>query len=221
MTTNSESFKQSLQQSLWSFLYYLDESCKPNPKYMTDVVEQRVTHKRNQLFLLIQTSMLIFFLCNIITGNGPVLSNLQGCMASLIFYFVLYFSCRIHHEIFRVFYNLFALMCGAMLTQHDEKGIHGAWIAALSFPNFVYLVTGSIWHFILHAAAQAYLLNTYYQGQMLNSLMNLSSGESLKSITYHSNEVLVYSVGANIFLQHLLHNAYCHAVTSEKKERGT
>ena len=207
----------TLSSRFYDVLGYLNEKCKPNPKYIKGHIEQRVAHTRNQIFLLIQSLMLFFFFLNIITGNGPILSNLQGCVITLLFYAVMYTSCRYHHEIFRVFYNLSALLCAALLTQHGEMGIHGAWLAGLSFPHFVFLVTGSIKHFIFHIVAQGILINTYYQKPMENSLIHTSPDAFLASFTYHSNEVIVYTIGSTLFIQYVMKNAYYQALNAEKK----
>ena len=207
----------ALSSRLYNILGYLNEKCKPNPKYIKGHIEQKVAHTRNQIFLLIQSLMLFFFVLNIVTKNGPVLSNFQGCIITLLFYAVMYTSCRYHHEIFRIFYNLSALICAALLTQHGEKGIHGAWLAGLSFPHFVFLVTGSIKHFIFHIVAQGILINTYYQKPMEHSLTHTSPDAFLASFTYHSNEVIVYTIGSTLFIQYIMKNAYYQALNAEKK----
>lgn len=152
----------------------LDELCKPNPKYFKDTVQHIIYHKRNKILVSIQIFTFFTFILRIPLGSGGLLSNIQGCVATLGIIVVNFVSCRYHHEIFKVFYNLLLLLYGGLLPLYELEGVHGAWFAALTFPIYVYLYTGSVLHYIFSSVCYTLCLNTIYQKQLERSFLFLT-----------------------------------------------
>ena len=210
---------QSIENSLQTLEEYYGEFCRPNPNYIKDRVQFEFTHKRNKAFLMIETFMICVFIFNLLTKRGSPAYNIQGVIGTLGIVAVFFLSCRYHPEVFKIFFNVVLLLYGPHLIYHDQEGVLGAWIALQSHPTLVYLVTGSIWHFVFHTGVLTVLVGTIYQDLIMGSLLSFSPTSFITAFTYYSHQTTLYSLAFTILTHKILQNAYQHiAVGDQKKE---
>ena len=210
---------ESILNSLQTLEEFYGELCRPNPDYIKDRVQFEFTHKRNKAFLMIETFMICVFIFNLLTKRGPPAYNIEGVIGTLGIVAVFFLSCRYHPEFFKIFFNIVLLLYGPHLIYHEKEGVLGAWIALQSHPTLVYLVTGSIWHFIFHTGALTVLISTMYQDLIMDSLLSFSPTSFVTAFTYYSHQTTLYSLAFTILTHKILQNAYQHiAIGDQKKE---
>ena len=208
---------QRVYQTLTHILDFIHEHSKPNPKYFTDKREMEVVHKRSKALMFNQLLIWFIFICNLITGNGELGTNLQGLCSTSMLVIATFTLNRFHPEVFRIFFNFLMTLFTLLLTQHDNEGLHGAWICTLNFPLLVYVATGSIWHFLINTSIQFYLLNTVHQQPMKRCVMFMDPDAFVTSLTYQTNQAIIYSISFTIFAHVLMKQAIQQINVAEKK----
>ena len=206
-----------LHKQFLSIFKYFDNLCKPNSKYIWSKVEQEVSHEKNKALLCIQVSLFAVFFLNLIFKNGSAPANLQGCVSTSVICLTLLISCRFHPQIFKLLFNLLIAAYGLFLTRHGNEGIHGAWLAAQTYPTVVYLVTGSIWHFVINVCLQTIFLNTLYQDLIERSLMNMSPDDFIRSLTHHSHQTIMYNFTFIVLINRVFQKSREYLIQNEKK----
>ena len=206
-----------LYKQFLSILKYFDDLCKPNPKYIWSKVEREVSHKKNKALLSIQVFLFVIFFLNLIFKKGSAPANLQGCVSTSVICLTLLISCRFHPQIFKLLFNLLVAAYGLFLTRHGNEGIHGAWLAAQTYPTAVYLITGSIWHFTINVGLQTIFLNTLYQDLIERSLMNMSPDDFIRSLTHHSHQTIMYNLTFIVLIHRVFQKSQEYLILNEKK----
>ena len=205
--------------SAYNFInFHFDRLSRPSSKYIPDKIQLELVHKRNKAYVLIELMITFFFFLNWVFDYGTPSTNLQGVFATLFIITVFFFSCSYHPEIFRVAYNIVNFSYVYGLTQHGHEGAHGAWLCVQSFPNLVYLFTGSLFHFIINVIIQTICLNTTFQRYMEKSVQEMDPPAFVRNLTYYSNQAIMLTVFAVIITHFILKNAYIQIAESEKKK---
>ena len=209
---------QMLPSKLKSAVTFLDQLCKPNPNYFSNSFQLELMHKRIKVFLAFEIMMIIIFLAKIIVSSDSLSVNLQGVLVTLFVLLVYILTRNYNPELFRIFYNFINLAFGFFLAYHNEKGIHGSWLAVQTFPMLVYSFHGSIVHFSLNAAVQLILMNAYYQHLLKRSLLYLTPDEFVESLTYHSHQNMLYMIITILLNHYISQNAYYRIIIVNRKK---
>ena len=205
--------------SAYNFIdFHFDRLSRPNPKYIPDKIQLELVHKRNKAYVLIELMITFFFFVNWCYDYGAPTTNIQGVVVTLFIITVFFFSCKFHPEIFRISYNIVNFSYVYGLTQHGYEGTHGAWLCVQSFPNLVYLFTGSLHHFVINCVIQTVCLNTTFQSYMQKSVEEMDPHAFVRNLTYYSNQNIMLTIFAMIITHFILKNAYIQIAESEKKK---
>lgn len=207
-------FQQSYQVISKAFNLY----SQPNPKYIPGRFQYEVTHKRNKVLLLIQLISIIIFLMNILRGVGSLTANIQNCVASVAIFCINLSLCRYHHEIFRIFYNIFLLIIGPFMSNYLVDGGIATYVAIQALPVYVYLYTGSLFHFVTNAFGQAILFKLYHERNLGRCLIELTPDEVLNSLLYNLETVYIFNLISIILTQYGLYNTYYQLAVADKEK---
>ena len=163
--------------------------------------------------------MILVFCFNLLTKKGPIIYNIQGIVGTIGIISVFFFTQRFHPEVFKIFFNAVLLIYGPHVIHLCGDGVLGAWIASQSHPTLIYLVTGSIWHFMFHLGTSQLLVNFFYKDLMIESVAAFPPIEFVESLVHYSNEKAVYGLACTILTHEILQNAYYYiSVVDKKKE---
>lgn len=193
-------------------------SC-PNPKYIPGRFEHEIAHRRNKAVLLIQVVSFTLFIVEIIRGTGDLSSHIQGLIATTMIWAVNFISCKYHHDIFRTFYNVLLLFYTVGQAEHGHAGVVGALLGAQTFPIYVYLFTGSLWHFLGNCIGQIFMIHWKYQGKLAESLATATIDEIINSFSVYSRINFIYTLNYLILTHYILYSTYEKLAMADKEKK--
>lgn len=214
----ASSFFLTIFHGFKAFINYIDELCKPDPKYIKDKLQWKAYHQRHRVFTIFESVVVLTFILRLINGEGSLSFNMQGFLATLAVIVLLLTIGRKNPELFKTLYNLINITYQILLVFHEDKEVHGGWAAAQVFPGVVYLFTGSIWQFGVNMVVQIILINTIFQDPMRRCAAYMSPEALIESLTGHIQQTLIYVILFTGLTHTMLQNAYHEASEADRKK---
>jgi len=209
--------------TIWSIIKYVDEKCKPNPKYTKDKVQQDIDHLRNRAIIILEMIVIFMHTAFFIAGKLPLENFLTPLFGASFVILILLISCRYHPEIFRVSYNIIVSVYGPNLIEYNDEGVHTAWGGVHTYPVFVLLVTGSLWHFLFQAGLQIFFLNYLYTEPFKRTVVFMTPQSFTQSLVESANTLTILNTFMiaciQLFLQHAHKKAYMSEKSREEAEK--
>jgi len=213
--TNILKFPLTMIKSLLNFLF---ENTRPNPKYVKDNAQYLVDHKRSYAMVFNQFFVFFAFCINLAIENGEFAINMTGAICNVICFSSTFLMTRFHPEAHRILINVVNVAFGLIIAMISDEGLHGAWISTSNFPMLMYVATGNLWHFGTNMAIQLIAINFFYKNPMKNSVLYMQPDEFVKSLTYQTNQAILYSMVFTVMNHMLIKEAFYQASVAEKKK---
>jgi len=200
----------------WTFIKYVDNKCRPNPKYARDKIQLDISHHRNRAIVILELIVIVIHFGLFVAGKLPLRNCVAPILGASFIIFILLLSCRYHPEIFRVTYSIIVSLYGPNLLELNDEGVHTAWGGVQTYPVFVLLVTGSLWHFLFQAGLQLVLLNFLYVEPLKRTVIFMTPQTFTQSFVDAANTLAVINTFMIACVQLFLQNAYQKAYMAEK-----
>ena len=205
-----------LGQLIQYFDDFFERITIPNTKYAQNQVDHELAHKRIKIGVLFHVFFASFLILQLLTGTNKMEVTLILIASNVVYIAALTILRTFHPKVLWTIYHILLSSFVFILGSISEDGAQRLMCVVTIYPNFLFLLTGSLGHFIVQAIIQAISLNLVYLPLLVNNVKGEQSEAFIQSTVLNTNKLILYNIIVTFGLQSYLKVAHRKIYEAEK-----